>query len=120
MSPLALKCILRPLIIQVKFCFTQMNAFSLKCALCTLQSLMSYVFDLKSHSMYSHKPFHPQGIQTIVFFNSKHLTQLEACINMVSFLLNSYYMIGTHSLILHTLTCTCLYVQRVAVPVASL
>jgi len=64
MSPLALKCVLELSITQVRFDFTQMNAFSFKFALCTLQSLKWDFFNLKLHSIYSHKPFHTQGTQT--------------------------------------------------------
>ena len=86
-----------------------MNAYSLKCALYIIQSLKSDAFDLKSPSMHSHKPFQTHGTQNI-FFNSKHLTQLEDFINMVSFLLHSYYVTGTHGWIayscMHLLVCT--------------
>ena len=86
MSPFALKCVMGFLIIHVRFCFIQRNAFSLKCAICTLQSLKAYVIDLKSHLMHSYKPFHNQGTQRTVsnkplsiqntqvkIFNFKHL-----------------------------------------------
>ena len=62
MSPLALKCGQRLSITQVRFCFIQMNVFSIKCAVCTIKSLKY----MKSHSMHSHKPFETQGIQIIL------------------------------------------------------
>ena len=63
-SPLPLQSVLGLLIIQVTFCFIQMNALSLKDTICTLQSMELDAFDLKSHSMHSHKFFHTQSSQT--------------------------------------------------------